>query len=119
MENSKVKFEEIVKEVAPEALFEALGTARPMYKGLSDKDLSLVLGLSEFQYDHLNEALIRTLSEKIVANMLKHLESGNSIEVPKAFNLFIHESEVKKNESGERAKKVSVRTRRALKEKLN
>lgn len=121
MEQTKVKFEEIVKEVATEALFEALGTARPKYKGLTDKELALVLGLSESQYEHLvSKALGRSLSEKLESNMLKHLEKGNSIEVPHAFNLFVHESEVRVNEeTGQPTRKVSVRTRRALKEKLN
>lgn len=120
MEDTKVKFEEIVKEVAKEALFEALGMVRPKYKGLTDSEMALVLGLSDSQYNHLVEkALSRVLSDKIEENMLKHLQEGNSIEVPHAFNIFVHESEVRVNESGQPARKVSVRTRRALKEKLN
>lgn len=121
MEKAKVKFEEVVKEVATQALFEALGIARPKYKGLTDKELALVLGLSDSQYDHLiNKAFSRVMSEKLEANILKHLEMGNSIEVPHAFNIFVHESEVRVNEeTGKPARKVSVRTRRALREKLN
>ena len=120
MEREKVHFDEIVKEVAAAALFEALGTARPKYKGLSEKEFALIFGLSESQFEHfIGKALGNSLSKKLESNMLKHLEDGDSIEFPKAFNLFVHESEVRTNEAGVPTKKISVRTRKALKEKLN
>ena len=120
MEKEKVKLEELVKEIAVPALFEALGKVRPKYKGLTEREMALVLGLSDSQYTHLvDKALSNVFAEKLEENMLRHLQNGNSIEVPHAFNIFIHESEVSLNEKGLPAKKVSVRTRKALKEKLN
>lgn len=120
MEKEKVRLEEIVKEIAVPSLFEALGKVRPKYKGLSEKEMALVLGLSDSQYTHLVEkALSNVIAENLIENMLKHLLNGNSIEVLHAFNIFVHESEVHLNEKGLPAKKISVRTRKALKEKLN
>ena len=120
MANEKMKLEEIFKEMTTTAFMEALGTARPKYKGLSHRELALMMGLSESQYTHLmDKALPRKFAERLQENILKHLENGDSVEFPHSFNVFVHESEVRTNVHGNPIKKVSVRTRKAFKEKLN
>lgn len=121
MENNKVKFEDLVQEVAMKSLHEALGKVRPRYKDIKQEDLALVMGLSESQFSHLaNSALKTALSENIHTAILDHFAKGDSIEFKNSFNVYVHESTTRVNEeTGESVKKISVRTRQDLKKKLN
>jgi hypothetical protein len=128
----KVKIESIVKEVAGAALREAIVTAKPKYKGLTDSQLAEIFGLTEYQFAHLaDKALGNIVAEKLEAGIENVLIAGKSLEVPHQFNVFVHtskgtvskEGEVisapRLNKNGAPSKKLSVRTRRGIKEKLN
>ena len=121
MENEKVKFEDLVKEVALKSLHSALGKVRPRYKDIKEEDLALVLGLSDSQFKHLKDgALGNALSENILTAILDHFAKGDSIEFKNSFNVFVHESTTRVNEeTGEAVKKMSIKTRQDLKKKLN
>lgn len=117
---SKVKFVELVQEVAGEAMIEAIKTAKPKYKDLTNEELAEMFGLSEFQFNHLTEKAVgRAVSEKLEEKMEATFVAGSSIEFPRQFNVFIHESQVRKNTDGTPSRKLSIRTRKALKDKLN
>jgi hypothetical protein len=116
----KIKFHELVQDVAAEALKESIGVAKPKYKDKSDKELAEAMGLSEYQYNHfMDKALGRAFAQKIESKMLELLKDKKSIEVPHAFNIFLHESKARVNENGDPARKLSIRTRTALKNELN
>jgi hypothetical protein len=117
---NKVKFQELVQEVAGDVFKEAIGVAKPKYKGKSDQELAEIMGLSEYQYNHFKEkALGNTLGKALEAKIIELLKNHNSIEVAHAFNVFVHESSARKNENGTSARKLSIRTRQALKRDLN
>lgn len=117
---AKVKFQTVVNELAREAFLKALFTAKPKLSGHSDSELAKCLSLTEYQYEHLlTKTLGKAFSEQIEEALFQKLKDGDSIEFPHKFNIFVHESEVRTNEDGNPAKKFSIRTRRAAKEKLN
>lgn len=116
----KIKLQAIVQTIAGDAFKNALATARPKYKGKSDQEIAEILGLSEFQYQHfIQQALGRAVSQMLEDSFTTILTEGNSIEVPHQFNVFVHASSARVNKNGESLKKLSVRTRRALKAKIN
>jgi hypothetical protein len=116
----KIKLEVIVNEVAGAALREAIKTAKPKYKDLTDVELAEVFGLTEYQFAHLaDKALGRIVSEKAEEGIREVLLAGNSLEVSHQFNVYVHESKSRTNENGTPSKKLSIRTRRAIKSKLN
>jgi hypothetical protein len=116
----KVKLQEIVNEVAPIAFKEALGKANPKMKNKTNEELAAILGLSEHQYKHfMGLALGRAISECVEDKISRVLKQGDSVEVPHQFQVYVHTSEARKNEKGEPAKKLSVKTRRGLKRELN
>ena len=121
MELEKVKFEEIVQEIAIKSLIEALGKARSRYKTLNEDDFALVMGLSESQFKQLKEkSLGAILSENLMKAIDDHVAQGHSIEFKNRFNVFVHESTTRVNEeTGEPFKKMSIKTRKELREKLN
>lgn len=116
----KKKLNEVTKSVAKDAFKEALFTAKPKLRGATDKELQEELGLTEFQYNHLVEKTLGgSFAEKLEEKFLEEFKAGNSIEVPNQYQVFVHESKVRTNDKGEASKKLSVRTRKALKEAIN
>lgn len=116
----KVKFQELVQGIANEAFKEAIGIAKPKYKEKSDEEFAEILGLTEYQYNHfLDNVLGRVVADKVHSKMLELLNQNKSIEMPHSFNIFVHESKARTNENGAPARKLSIRTRRALKNELN
>lgn len=129
---AKVKVGELVKSITGAALREAIVTAKPKYKDLTDAELAEKFGLTEFQFGHLaDKALGNAIAEKLEVGIEQVLLNGDSLEVPHQFNVFVHTSKgtVSKdgkvlssprlNKNGEPSKKLSVRTRRNIKDKLN
>lgn len=128
----KIKLESIINEIAGAALREAIKTAKPKYKDLTDEQLAEAFGLTEYQFAHLSDkALGRIISDKVEAKINETLVAGKSIEVPHQFNVFVHTSKgttnkdgsvasfPRLNENGNPSKKLSIRTRRGIKETLN
>lgn len=116
----KIKLEELLVKVAGEALKDAIKTAKPKYKEKTDVELAEIFGLSEFQFTHLTEkALGRAVSERLEEEMETTFVAGNSVEVPHQFMVFVHESKARKTKSGVPVRKLSIRTRKALKHKIN
>lgn len=129
---AKVKVEAIVKEIAGSALREAIATAKPKYKDLTDEQLAEIFGLTPYQFAHLaDKALGKIVAEKLENGIKQVLKNGDSFEVPHQFNVFVHTSKgtvakdgkvlssPRLNEKGEPSKKLSIRTRRNMKEELN
>lgn len=116
---TKIKVAEVFNEIAEEAFKAAYGKANNKAKGISDVELAKGLGLSEYQYQHFFKALSRSFDDKFEAKLHELFKNGDSLEVPHQFQVYVHESESRKNENGSPAKKLSVRTRRGLKAGLN
>lgn len=117
--SEKIKVQEVFNNVTEEAFKEALGKACNKLKGIADEELQKVLGLSDYQFKHFFKALSRSMGEKFEAEVHALFHKGNSLEVPHQFQVYVHESESRKTESGAPAKKLSIRTRRGLKNGLN
>ena len=127
----KIQLHAVIQEVAGQSFREAIKTAKPKYKDLTDEQLAEVFGLTEYQFNHLaDKALGRNVGEKVVEKIKELLEDGKSLEVQHVFNVFVHTSKGTKhkdgsvsiprlNKNGKPSKKLSVRTRRAIKETLN
>lgn len=127
----KVKLEAIAQEVSRETFIEAIKTAKPKYKDLTDVELAEILGLTEYQFKHFaDKALGSAFSEKVEEKISQILKDGKSLEVPHQFNVFVHTSKGTKqkdgsttsprlNKNGKPSRKLSIRTRRGIKETLN
>jgi hypothetical protein len=116
----KIKIEELLNEITLDALREALGTAKPQYKGATDRELSLIFGLTETQFEHFTkDALSRFLTDALLRKMEEQFLQGNTINFANLFGVSVYESSVYKNEIGLPKKKLSVVTRGKIKEKLN
>lgn len=117
---AKVKVETLLQAIAGDAVKDALKTAKPKYKDKTNAELAEIFGLSEFQFEHFMEkALGRSISQKLEGAFKNTLANGDSIEVPHQFNVFVHESQVRKNENGTPVRKLSIRTRKSIKETIN
>lgn len=116
----KVKLAEVIQGIAAESFKAALATAKPKLKEISDEELAGLMGLSDYQYNHfLNKALGVAISKRIEEAIHQLLLEEKSLEVPHQFQVYVFESESRQNKNGNPAKKLSLRTRRALKEQLN
>lgn len=116
---AKIKVTEVFNTITEDSFKQALGKATNKLKGASGEELAKSLGLSEYQYKHFYKALSRSLSENFETEVKELFHNGHSLEVPHQFQVYVHESEARKNESGNPAKKLSIRTRRGLKSGLN
>lgn len=118
--SKKVKLDELIKEVARESLLDALFNVKPKYKEKTAEELAEAFGLTPYQWNLVVQHILpRYVAEGVEKKIEEVLKNGDSLEVLHQFNIFVHESNARKNEKGEPAKKLSIRTRRALKNKLN
>lgn len=115
----KVKLAEVVNGITEESFKEALGKSCNKLKGATDEELKTMFGMSDYQYTHFYKALSRSFNKKLESGINEIFVKGDSLEVPHQFQAYVHESEARKNENGNPAKKLSIRTRRGLKGSLN
>jgi hypothetical protein len=116
----KIKFSQIVQEVAVEALRTALVIANPMLKDKSDAEVAEMFGFNEKQFKYFaDKALGHAITEKVETKISDIFKAGNSVVVHNQFQVYVYESKAYKNEDGSLTKKLSIRTRRRTKELLN
>ena len=114
----KVNFNEIVNDVTWKSFREAIGLAKPSYKGKGDNELREIFGLTEYQFSHLQKALGTRLGENLQGGINQTLINGDSIEIPHSMNIYVYQSK-RKNSEGQEMKKLSIKTRTKMKKQIN
>ena len=98
----------ILEEVLPQVATKLEGT-----------NVKEILGITDKQLERIEKKLAEKITSQLEQGVKDALVKGEAVEFPQNFLVLPTESTVRKNEDGTPVKKLSLRTRKAMKDTLN
>ena len=116
----KVTLRELIDRVSLDAFKEALLLTKRSYGEITDRDMMMMLGLTDAQYERfVKTTLNHVLNKKLTVAMIDALTNGDSINLPRQFELRVYTSGTRMNENGTPFRKMSIKTKEQMSNRLN